>query len=125
MSTEKPGSSKSSGDGVTNEEVYNTYLMLVKQAKVYKKKVSVKYLCDYFTQKFDSFAEATGNPTTIYSKVINLHIIVTNLTRNKNAEGKDTLFAAPFKVPQKVTNEQRALSSAKSKKKMQLASELQ
>ena len=120
MSTEKPGSSKSSGDGVINEEVYNTSLMLVKQAKVYKKKVSVKYLCAYFTQKFDSFAEATGNPTTIYSKVINLHKIVTNLTRNKNAEGKDTLFAAPFKVPQKVTNEQRALSSAKSKKKCNL-----
>ena len=38
MSTEKPGSSRSSDDGVTNKEVYNTYLMLVKQAKVDKKK---------------------------------------------------------------------------------------
>ena len=124
MSTEKPGSSRSSDDGVTNEEVYNTYLMLVKQAKVDKKKVSVKDLCDYFSQKFDSFAESTANPTTIYSKVTNIHKIVTNLTRNKNVEGKERLFAAPFKVRQKVTNDQRALSSTKTKKEMELASEL-
>ena len=58
--------------------------MLVKQAKVDKKKVSVEDLCDYFSQKFDSFAKSTANPTTIYSKVTNLHEIVTNLTRNKN-----------------------------------------
>ena len=37
---------------------------------------------------------------------------------------KKRLFAAPFKVPQEVTNEQRALRSAKTKKEMQLASEL-
>ena len=117
MPSERPGSSGSNGDRVTNEEVCNTYLMLVKQAKVDKKKVFVKYLCDYFSQKFDSFVEATANPTTIYSKVINLHKIVTNLTRNKNVEGKERLFAAPFKIPQKVTNKQRALSSPKTKKR--------
>ena len=94
--------------------------MLFKQAKVDKKKVSVKDLCDYFSQKFDSFAKSTASPTTIYSKVTNLHKIVTNLTRNKNVEGKERLFAAPFKVPQKVTNDQRALSSTKLKKKCNL-----
>ena len=102
MSAEKPGSSRSSGDGVTDEEVYNRYLMLVKQAiEVDKKKVSVKDLCDYFSKKFDCSAEATANPTTTYSKVTNLHKIVTNLTRNKNVEGKKDYLQQLLNSPRK------------------------
>ena len=109
---------------VTNEEVYMVYKELLEKAKLEKRKVSVKELNSCLSEKYESFAVSESNPSTIFNKVQGLYNRVATLNRNKNKKGKIDLFCKPFNVPQKLSNEEKSLNSAKSNKEKELITEL-
>ena len=108
---------------VTNEEVYMVYKELLEKAKLEKRKVSVKELNSCLSEKYESFAVSESNPSTIFNKVQGLYNRVATLNRNKNKKGKIDLFCKPFNVPQKLSNEEKSLNSAKSNKEKELITE--
>ena len=65
MSSDRPGPSGSQEacfSGVTNEDIYNAYCTLLEKVKGEDRRISVKDVHMYMSEKFDCFAKSCANP---------------------------------------------------------------
>ena len=84
----------------------------------------MKEVYTYMSEKFDCFAKSCANPSTIYNKISSLYKSVSSLSRARDADKKKHLLSRKFSVPQKMSNEEKALLSSKTEKEKRLKLEL-